>query len=145
MSSLLGILGRFVFALILVYATYNPEGISYYHWAIADLHLAGFSFSELPPFNPLKVFCGVVLLIGWITFVVATRRSLGIIGVALAVAFFGSLAWVLTDQGVLSVTSLKVLHHIVLVIISAVLTVGMAWSLITRRLSGQVDIDQVDN
>ena len=29
-----GALLRFAAALILVYATFNPEGVSYYHWAI---------------------------------------------------------------------------------------------------------------
>ena len=28
-----GFLLRFIFALVLVYVTYNPTGFSYYHWA----------------------------------------------------------------------------------------------------------------
>ncbi len=28
-----GVFVRFVMALVLVYATYNPEGWSYFHWA----------------------------------------------------------------------------------------------------------------
>ena len=28
---------RFVFALILVFATYNPEGYSYFHWGILEI------------------------------------------------------------------------------------------------------------
>ncbi len=51
---------RFFAALVLVFATYNPEGYSYYHWAIAKLPETG-----LPGFDVLKAFVGVVLLIGW--------------------------------------------------------------------------------
>jgi hypothetical protein len=32
-----GVLGRLVAALVLVHATYNPERVSFYHWAIAPL------------------------------------------------------------------------------------------------------------
>ena len=44
---------RFLFAILIVFATYNPEGLSFYHWAIEN-----FSF------EPLKVIAGIVLLIG---------------------------------------------------------------------------------
>ena len=32
-----GALLRFAAALVLVYATFNPEGVSYYHWALQPL------------------------------------------------------------------------------------------------------------
>jgi len=53
---------RFVFAILVVFATYNPEGVSYYHW-IAE---------EFPTFTVFKAFVGVVLLIGWIILLRAT-------------------------------------------------------------------------
>ncbi len=142
---LLTIFARLFGVLILVYATYNPEGWSYYHWAIADLQFSGFSLSELPPFNPPKVFVGVVLVIGWIVLLATTRKSLGIIGVFLASAFFGSLVWVLIYYNILPVGDYRVVHHIILFMISAVLTVGLSWSLISRAVTGQVDMDRIDN
>jgi hypothetical protein len=32
-----GIAGRAIAALVLVFATYNPERLSYFHWAVAPL------------------------------------------------------------------------------------------------------------
>ena len=43
-----------------------------------------------------------------------------------------------------SASNLRTMPHLVLIIISAVLAVGMSWSHINRRLSGQVDTDEVD-
>ena len=70
---------RFVCALIVVFATYNPEGLSYYHWAV----------ERLSEFSVLKAFIGVILLVGWIILIRATLGSLGTIGILLSIAFFG--------------------------------------------------------
>ncbi len=125
---------RVVLALLLVFATYNPTGYSYYGWAIA----------ELPAFGALKAFAGVVLLIGWTIFIRATVRSLGAFGVILALAFFGTLFWLVTQWGLIPADSVTAVTYIVLVIVGAVLGTGMSWSHIRRRLSGQADVDQVE-
>ena len=75
-----GILLRFLFAAILFFSTYNPEGYSYFDWALMNM-------SEI---TPLKIFAGIVLLIGWTIYIRATIRSLGIIGLILALGFFGT-------------------------------------------------------
>ena len=125
-----GILLRFCAALLLVFATYNPEGFSYYHWVFNDLH----------SLSALKVFLGVVLIIGWAIFVRATFHSLGIIGITLALAFFGSLLWVVVDWGWIPVNSVKWVSYLVLLILSWILAAGMSWSFIRRKLSGQYDV-----
>ncbi|MGI0025481.1 MAG: DUF6524 family protein, partial [Nitrososphaera sp.] len=93
---------------------------------------------------PLKFLAGVVLLIGWVVFLQATRRSMGIVGVVLAVAFSAGLIWLMIEWELFSASNLRTMTHLVLIIISAVLAVGMSWSHINRRLSGQVDTDEVD-
>jgi hypothetical protein len=128
-------LGRLVAALILVFATYNPSGYSYFHWVEQSL-------SE---FDPLVAFAGVVLLIGWVMFIRATARSLGLFGILLASAFFGTLLWLVIDRGWLAADNLQLITYIVLVLLSAILAVGMSWSHIRRRLSGQLDVDEVDD
>ena len=77
---------RLMFALVLVFATYNPSGWSYVHWVRAH--------GELDAYVALA---GVVLLIGWAIFLRATVRSLGVIGTTLAVAFFALLIWLVVD------------------------------------------------
>ncbi len=129
-----GLLIRFVVGLVLVFATYNPEAYSYYHWAVA----------QLPDFSVLKAFVGVVLLIGWTIYLRATLRSLGPFGLVLAVAFFGTLVWLLVDTGLIPANSVRAITYIVLVIISGVLAVGVSWSHVRRRITGQADVDEVD-
>jgi len=127
-------LGRLIAALALVYATYNPSGYSYFHWVD----------SSLPEFDPLVAFAGVVLLIGWVMFIRATIRSMGLLGVLLAVAFFGTLLWLIIDRGWLSLDNTKAITYITEFLLAAVLATGMSWSHIRRRLTGQIDVDDVD-
>ena len=125
-----GVLARFAAALFLVAITYNPEGSSYYHWVVP----------HLPEFDAVKAFAGVVLLIGWTVYLRAATRSLGAIGFALAAAFFGTLVWMGIDSGVIAKDSPRVMTWVSIVALSGILTAGMVWSLVRRRLAGQVDV-----
>lgn len=125
-----GILIRFLAALVLVFATWNPSGWSFVHWVLATL----------PDVNAGMVFVGVVLLIGWFLFLHATLESLGAFGIIMALAFFGSLTWLIFDLGWLT-ASQGVLNYVVLVVISAIISIGMAWSHIWRQLSGRVEVE----
>lgn len=129
-----GILVRFLFALVLVFSTYNPEGYSYVDWAIL----------KLPDFSVLKGFLGIVLIIGWIIYLRATLRSLGALGLILAVGFFGTLIWLVVDWGLIPADSVRAVTYIILVICSLILTTGISWSHIRRRISGQVDVDEIE-
>lgn len=128
---------RLILALVVVIATFNPSGMSYFHWA-RDAFLS----SSL---GPLHALAGIVLLIGWVLFVNATRHSLGLVGVVLVVALFASLVWMLTFYNVIKDSSGNVLVWIALVGVAVVLTVGMSWGHIRRRLSGQATVDDVDH
>ncbi len=132
-----GFMWRFIFALALVFITYNPSGLSYYHWL-----KSGLGEGELltPPFAMVSV----VLLIGWTIYLRATFRSLGGFGLLLAIAFFSIVIWWLVVLGPLGINSVSVFSYIVLFLLAAVLAVGMSWSHIRRRLSGQADMDDVD-
>ena len=126
---------RILFAVILVLLTYNPTPYSYYDWVVQ-------SFES---FNALVVLAGVVLLIGWAIYIRATLRSLGPVGLVLAFAFFGALLWVIIDFGIVSVDNLTAVSWIVLIIMGFVLGIGMSWSFVRRRMSGQYDVDETDD
>ena len=131
---LVDFLVRFVLALVLVFGTYNPSGHSWYHW-----------FIHAPDkLDPLLIFACVVLVIGWVIYIRATLRSLGEIGTILAVAFFAALTWVLISYGWLSLDSPTVFTWVVLTMLAAIMATGMSWSHIRRRMSGQLDVDDVD-
>ena len=136
-----GILIRFVVALILVFATYNPHGYSYFDWLEEYFNPAKDANTPLA----LVVFAGIVLLIIWTMFIRATLRSLGMFGLLLAFAFFGALLWVAVTYEIVSLSNFPLIIDLVLVIFSGVLATGMSWSHIRRRISGQYDVDDIDN
>ncbi|MDX1452668.1 MAG: DUF6524 family protein [Oleiphilaceae bacterium] len=129
-----GIALRFVFALLLVVFTYNPSGYSYIHWLVNDLQ----------NISPWMLLSGVVLVIGWVIFIRATMRSLGPIGLILASAFVAVLIWGMVDLGWLNLDNASAFIWIVEIFVAGILCLGMSWSHIRRRMSGQVDVDDVE-
>jgi len=125
---------RWVVALGLVLATFNPTEWSYYGWVTdgdgGDL--------------PLKLFVGIVLAILYVVYLRATWRSIGPFGLALAAAFFGALAWVLLDRGILDLSDPTLASWVVLVVFATILAIGISWSHVRRRVSGQADVDDID-
>lgn len=132
-----GVAARVIAAAILVFATYNPEGYSFYHWAIAPL------LRDVKSFDAVKFLAGTVLLAGWVVYVQATRRSIGWAGALLVTAISAGVIWLLIDRNLVSATSSRGITHVVLIAISIVLGVGMSWSHFSRRISGQADTDIV--
>lgn len=133
-----GMMVRVLTALLLVYATFNPEGISFFHWAVQPL-IRGEGIGSV---GPIEVVAGILLLIGWLVFLQATRRSLGIPGFLLVLALGAALIWLLIDWHVLSPRGGRTIVHITLVIISLVLAIGLSWSSVSRRITGRLDTDQ---
>lgn len=129
-----GVAARFLGAIALIAATYNPEGRSYYHWVVP----------QLPAFDAVKAFVGVVLLIGWTVFLRAATRSLGVFGFLLAAALFGTLIWIGIDYQVIQKDNPRVITYVSMIALAGVLTTGMVWSIVRRGLSGQADVDDVD-
>lgn len=129
---------RLVFALLLVYLSYNPSGYSFFHWAKEAL------FSDVFTITPPLAMSAIVLLIGWTIYIRATLRSLGAFGLALAFTLFSIIIWWLVDIGLLGVDSVSIFTYIILFLLAAILATGMSWSHIRRRMSGQADVDEVD-
>ena len=129
-----GFLLRWLAALVLVFVTFNPWGVSYVHWALAA---DGGSI-------PLKILAGLLLLAGFAVYFRATWVALGLMGIVLIVAVLGVFVWLLADYRVVDVQTPWVVALVVELILSVVMAVGMSWSHVQRRLSGQVDVDDVD-
>jgi hypothetical protein len=125
---------RTLFALLLVFLTFNPSGYSFVHLVAQDF----------PSVTPIEAVCGVLLLIGWIVFLGATFRAIGMIGVLLIVALFAALVWLLSSWGWLTLENTHALSWIGLVVLAFVLAVGMSWSHLYRRWSGQQTVDEVN-
>ena len=132
--SFLDFLWRLLFAVALVLLTFNPTGHSYYHW-LAD----GF-----PSVSPAEAIAGLLLLIGWIFFVRTTLSSIGTLGLVLMAALFAAIVWWIVSKGWLDVSNRSAMAWIVLLILGLMLGVGMSWSHVRRRISGQAAVDRVD-
>lgn len=126
---------RLLLAIAIVLLTFNPSGFSFFHWT-----KDAFFSSSL---GPLHLLAGIALLIGWVLFVQATRLSLGLLGVALVASLFAVLVWMLFFYDVVKSSSSATLTWIVLFGVALVLTVGMSWAHLRRRLSGQASVDDV--
>jgi len=127
-ASVAGFLARLLGAAVLVFATWNPSGPSFVHW----VRQAGGG-----PL-PLKVLAGIALAAGWLFCVRATLRSLGHVGTALAAAFFAVLIWLFVD---LRGTDVKggAIAWFVLASLAATFAVGLSFSFVKRKVTGQVD------
>lgn len=128
------ILIRCVVAFGLLATTYNPTDYNYVRWAFgpADAQLS------------LVVLGGLLLTIGYIVFLRATLRSIGLFGMVLIGALFAALVWVLHDFGLLALDNPNTLSWLGILSLALVLGIGLSWSIIRRRLSGQADVDDVD-
>ena len=125
---------RWLFALILLTLTYNPTPWNYIRWAETAWGTQ----------TPLVVLAGLVMLTGYVIYLRATLRSIGMFGMLLVLALVGAILWVLWDVGLLDLSDPKLATWIGIFALSLVLGTGLSWSIIRRRLSGQVDMDDVD-
>jgi uncharacterized membrane protein (GlpM family) len=130
----MGFLLRWGAAFILLAATFNPTEWNYVRWVSEH-------FSEQ---MPLAILFGLLLLTGYVIYLRATFRSIGTFGMGLITAIFAALIWVLWDWGYLDLDNRNLNLWLGLIALSLVLGIGLSWSLVRRRLSGQADVDDVD-
>lgn len=115
---------RFLFSLFFVLATYNPSGVSYFHWIQ--------SLSDLP----LKLLVGLILLGIYAMLAVSTWKLIGGFGVALMVLVCATAGWTLWELGVIDLGSLSAVSTGFLVMLAVIFTAGMSYSGIHTRLTG---------
>ena len=125
---------RFLFALLLVLLTYNPSGYSYFHWLHQNLHTL----------TPYIALAGLALVIGWVIYLKATLNSLGLIGILLASAFFACLIWLFIYWKILDLNNTSAVAWLVEILLAVLLALGMCWSHFSRRISGQIDVDDIE-
>ena len=128
-----GFFVRWLFALLLVFVTYNPTGYSLAHWVWP------FGNEQLP----LKILASLLLLGCYVIYLTATFRSLGWIGIILVFAFCGTLVWLFVDQGWMELSNPGILSWVMIVVLGTVMGLGISWSHIKKRLTGQFDTDDV--
>ena len=126
-----GFLTRWLGALVLVLGTYNPTPYNFVTWVTEDATRG----DQLP----LKLLIAAVIIIGYVIYFRATFESIGFIGIGLAILFFAGIIWLLLDYGILDLQEYGTVAWIVLFILATIMAIGMSWSFIRRKLSGQID------
>jgi len=127
--SWVGVIWRMGFAVALVLLTFNPSGYSFYHWLLAaQVDVAA------------KALAGVALLIGWVVCLRTAFVALGTLGLVLGAALFGCAVWLLVNTGVLKLDGVSALSWVVLVVLGLLLGIGLSWSLIRARATGQIEV-----
>lgn len=114
-------------ALILTYAIFNPEGMSYFHSVLMPLLKStskGGNVS-LKHISSVQAFVGVCLLIGVVFYSKQVKNFVGSSGLLLSIAFFGTFYWMLIEQKFLS--SARLSAHIILILVSLFLALSVAW------------------
>ncbi|MEO1152759.1 MAG: DUF6524 family protein [Pseudomonadota bacterium] len=130
----MGFVLRWLIAFMLLAVTFNPTELNYVRWATLN-------FNDQ---MPLVVLAGLVLFAGYVIYLRATFRSIGVFGMLLVAAIFGALIWVLIDYEVLTLDNPTVTVWLALLALSLVLGIGLSWSIVRRRLTGQTDVDDID-
>lgn len=138
MPNWLGFILRAIGPLLVVFLTWNPNAWSYYGWAIQPV------VDGAGGFDAVKFLVGTVLVAAWVVILQATRRSIGPLGMLLVAAICGGVIWLLISRGVVTANSTRGMANVVLISLGLVLAVGMSWSHVSRRLTGQADTDVVD-
>jgi Family of unknown function (DUF6524) len=131
----MGIFLRWLGAFLLLAAIFNPTRWNYVTWARdawADQ-------------MPLIVFSGLLLAVAAMVYIVATMRSIGILGALVIAAIFGAGLWVLTDWGLLALGNSSLTVWLAIFALSLILGIGMSWSILRQRLSGQQTTDEVNS
>ena len=119
--------------MFVVFATYNPSGHSYFHWLI-DPDEGRLS---------LKILVGLGLLVLNLTFGYATARAIGWTGVLATAALFAATVWALLDAGYLTGLAFWGWVTVLLTLLATLFAIGVSWSYIRNRLSGQVDSNDI--
>lgn len=124
-------LPRIVFAVALVLLTWNPTKWSYVEWALRDRST----------FDAVKAFFGVLLLAGWVICIRTAWVSLGAVGLVLVGALLATIVGMLVQFGLVKAGSTQALVWIVLVAVGVALGIGLSWSKVRQRATGQVETD----
>ena len=126
-----GFLFRWLGALVLVLGTYNPTEYNFIAWVMDDATRG----EQLP----LKLLIGALIIIGYVIYFRATFELIGYIGIGLALLFFAGIIWLLLDYGILDFGEYQTLAWVGLFILATIMAIGISWSFIRRKLSGQID------
>ena len=112
--------------LALIFGTYNPSGVSFVHWLVADISHA----------LPLKFFLGITLMILWVLLIRLAFNILGKLGLVLALVFMLALVIMLVNWGLMPLGNLQIWVYLLETMFAAILAAALSWPTLRQRLQG---------
>jgi membrane protein DedA with SNARE-associated domain len=67
--------------------------------------------------------------------------ALGALGLVLSALVLGTLVWMLQDYGIINPDNPSLISWITLIVIGIIFGIGLSWSLLRARVTGQVEVD----
>ena len=122
---------RFIFILALVLLTYNPAGFSVTDWLQNQ-------------WTPLSTGSAMILSIFWAVLLGLVYLGSGWLGLSLGAVVIALLLWMANDAGLLHFDNPTVNILVAEVSFALLLTLGLSWAHIRRRITGQLSTDDVD-
>jgi hypothetical protein len=126
-------LGRFLIALIVVFAFYNASGFSYYHWVTGG---TSFDFG--------MIVVGLAFAFAFAFFVYSTMRASAKFIYLMFLAFVMACVWWMHVSGLISLSDPTMGTIVAEILIAFMLALGSVWSIIWRSRTGQVSVDDPD-
>ncbi|WP_207623598.1 DUF6524 family protein [Rhodobacter calidifons] len=93
--------------------------------------------------TPLAVLLGLIHAVLVMVCAVATLRSIGLLGALVIVAIFAAGLRVLSDRGLIGLDNSTPNTRLAIPALSLVLSIGMSWSILRRRLSDPQTTDEM--
>ncbi len=130
---------RMLVVAVLVLATYNVTGFSYYHWIASGFE--GFQ----SPLGALQILAGVVISVWFLILFRATWRAKGPIGIFLTFLVLSVLTYFIWTFGIIDLHNSIVSILIAQIFLTVILALGTLWSSIWVYYTGQRSVEDPDS
>ena len=134
-SSPVVLITRLLISAVVVFGSYNPSGYSVFHWV---------RFNENPT-DAWVVLGAIVAFLANIALIIAAWKTLGKVGTAIVLIFFGALVYLSLQEGWVESGNNVSLQWLALILYSGFLGIGLSGAIIWRRVTGQVVTDETDD
>lgn len=126
---------RMLIAAIVVFSSYNPTGMSVYHWVANNEN----------PTDAWVILGAIVAILANIAILIAAWKALGKIGTIIILIFFAALVYLSLQEGWVDVENNASIQWLALILYSGFLGIGLSGAIIWRRATGQVVTDEADD
>ncbi len=123
---------RMLISATVVFASYNPTGVSVYHWVK----------NHQNPTDAWVILGVIIAALANVALIIAAWKALGKIGTTIVLIFFGALVYLSLQEGWVDKDNYVSVQWLALILYSGFLGIGLSGAIIWRRATGQVVTDE---